>query len=95
MLNLNPFLNAADAGSGGGSASSGTGAPAPNTSAFQGGQQGSQGGSQGASAPVSLSDDTPITIDGKTTTWKEHRSANFVPKAEYDQVRNLTKQQIE
>jgi hypothetical protein len=91
MLNLNPFLNAADAGTGGGS-SQGTGAPPANTSGFT---QQSQGSSQGASAPVSLSDDTPILIDGKTTTWKEHRAANFVPKADYDNVRNLTKQQIE
>lgn len=95
MLNLNPFLNAADAGAGGGSSSQGAGSQG---GAQGGGSQGvgSQGsGSQGSVAPVSLSDDTPITVDGKTVSWKDYRSNNFVPRAEHDQVKNLTKQEIE
>ncbi len=80
----------ADAGAGGGGAAG-----------SQGGQQGSQqgqqgaGGGQGGGTPVALSDDTQFTVDGKTVSWKDYRATNFVPKADYDNVRNLTKQQIE
>ena len=37
----------------------------------------------------------PLTIDGKSTTWKEYREANFAPKSELENVRKLTRAEIE
>ena len=36
-----------------------------------------------------------ITRDGKTMTMKEFISSQYVPKSDYDNVRNLTRQEIE
>lgn len=99
MHNSNPFSVAPqsvssigeDAGSAGGQ---GGGAGAIGQSGQAGGGTGT-GAPGGGSGPVSLADDTPLVIDGKPTTWKEYRSSSFVPKAEFDNVRNLTRQEIE
>lgn len=82
-----------DTGAGGGQ----SGAGQQGSQGGGGSQFGSQGGggSQGASAPVAYSDDLQITRDGKTMTMKEFLSSQYVPKSEHEQVRNLTKQEIE
>ena len=76
-----PSFETVDGGGGGGAAAgsgSGAGGTAPGGAAA--------GAGSGGSAPVSLSDSTPITIEGKATTWGEYRQSNFVPKADYDGV---------
>lgn len=83
-----------DTGAGGGQSGAGGG------SGIQGGgdsfaARAGQQGSQGASAPVAYSDDMQITRDGKTMTMKEFLSSQYVPKSEYDNVKNLTKAEIE
>ena len=83
---------AVDGGAGGG------GQAGAGQSGSQGGQQGAGGGQGAAGAggtPVAYSDDMQITRDGKTMTMKDYIASNYVPKADYDNVRNLTKQQIE
>ena len=85
-----PSYQVLDSGASGASgANAGGGSPA----AAAGSQGAGSGG--GASSPVSLADDTPITVDGKQTTWKDYRTSQFVAKSDYDQVRNLTKQEIQ
>ncbi len=79
-----PLSQVLDGGTGGGAAGA-QGAPGGG-SALPG-----QGTPAGGGSPISLADDTPIMIDGKTTTWKAHREANFAPKSELDNVRNQTK----
>lgn len=93
MTNLNPFLQMADAAGGGGSqggSQQGTGA-----SGAGGGGFSQQGGSQGGSSAVALSDDTKFIVDGKEVSWKEHREANFAPKAEIENARKATRAEIE
>jgi hypothetical protein len=92
-----PLFEGADTGSGGGGGFGG-GAPAGGGSTGSQAASGfqSSGHGQGAApSPVSLSDDTPISHDGKTMTWKEYRAANYVPKSDYDNVRTLTRREIE
>ena len=92
MTTVNPFAapqmplsQVMDGGTGGGAAGA----------AGSSGQGGSQGGSPAgggpAISPVSLADDTPISHEGKTLTWKQYRESNFAPKSELDNVRNQTK----
>jgi hypothetical protein len=94
-----PLFEGADTGGGGGGGFTGPGAgggqggggfTGPGTQTGQGGGQ-----STGGSSPVSLSDDTQITHDGKTMSWKDYRSNNFVPKSDYDNVKQLTRREIE
>lgn len=65
----------------------------------QGGTQGSQGagqqgGSQGGASPISLSDDTPISHEGKTISWKEYRDSQYAPKSEVEKARQSMKAEI-
>lgn len=91
MLNLNPFLNTADAGGGGNSAAGSQGA---------GGQQGNQGaqsqgggtGSQSAAA-VAYADDLPISHEGKTMTMKEFIASRTA--GEVENARKMTRSEIE
>lgn len=93
MRNFNPFLNTADAGAGGGSQGAGGGqGPAGSQG---GGAGGSQAAGSGGGSPVAYSDDMQITRDGKTMTMKEFISSQYVPKADYDNVRQVTRQEIE
>ena len=84
-----PSFEQVDSGSGGGA-----GAGAGSGAAGAGSGQQSAGSSQ-VGAPISLADDTPLTIDGKTTTWKDYRTGNFVPKSEFENVRQATRSEIE
>jgi hypothetical protein len=90
-----PCFDQVDGAGGGGAAGSG-GSP---SGGFQPGQAGAAGGgiatSGGVGTPVALADDTPISVDGKTLTWKEYRSSQFVPKSDYDNVKQLTRREIE
>ena len=91
-----PSFDVVDGGGGGGAASGGAGG-----GGFQPSSQSANPhnagniGSQGASSPVSLADDTQIVHEGKTMTWKDYRTNNFVPKSEYDNVRQMTRKEIE
>lgn len=96
-----PLFEGADTGSGGGGGFGG-GAPAGGGSGQQSGgfQSNGAGGSgtnggAGASAPVAYSDDMQITRDGKTMTMKEFISSSYVPKSDYDNVKTLTRREIE
>ena len=97
MRDFNPFASSiqqpltqvVDGGSGGGA-----GAGSQGSGSGQGVSQGSPAGGGQAISPVSLADDTPLTIDGKTTTWKEYRESTFAPKSELDNVRKLTREEI-
>lgn len=73
-------LEAVDAGSGGGGTPSGGVAPSG------GGVAPGAAGGGVASAPVSLSDDTVVTLGGKTAPWKEHQQG-FVPRSDFDAER--------
>ena len=90
-----PSFDVVDGGGGGGAAAGGAGGSGFQPSSQAGNPHTNQGGSQAAPAPIALSDDTQISHDGKTMTWKEYRASQFVPKADYDNVRNLTRQEIE
>lgn len=101
MLNLNlasmpqgVSYEGTDAGSGAGGSGGGSqaGQQGGGQSSFSGQQSSS---SQGGSAPVAYSDDMQITRDGKTMTMKEFISSQYVPKSDYDNVKQLTRQEIE
>lgn len=65
MLNLNPFLNAAEGATGGGAPAGGA----------QGGMpSGQQGGGQPAAQVYSLSDDSRIKVGDKEYTWKDYQA---------------------
>jgi hypothetical protein len=98
MTQVNPFglvpqgvsYNAADAGASGAGAASG-GAAAPNGASAAGG---SSAGNGGGASPVSLADDTPVTIGGKTYPSFKEYSQGFVPRSEVDNARNLSQAEI-
>lgn len=73
-----PMTEGVDTGSGGG------GAAGASAAAGAGGTQPGAGGTGGgAAAPVALDDTTPITVDGKTTTYGEYRK-NFVSRSDFE-----------
>ena len=93
-----PLFEGADMGGGGGGSAPGNGGFAPSGPAGggNGSHQASNGSSsQGSSAPVAYSDDMQITRDGKTMTMKEFISSQYVPKSDYDNVKTLTRNEIE
>ena len=86
-----PLTQVVDGAAGGGAAGS---QGSQGSQGQQGGAQGSPASGGSAISPVSLADDTPITHDGKTMSWKEYREANFAPKSELENVRKLTREEI-
>jgi hypothetical protein len=100
MLQVNPFaivpqgvsFNAEAGASAGGAASSsaGTGASAGSAS----GASASGGGTGGGVSAVNLSDETPVTIGGKTYGSFKEYSSGYVPRSEYDSAKTATTDQI-
>lgn len=89
-----PLMNTADAGAGGGASGAGSGATGTSPGSSAGSQGASGAGGSGGVSAVSLADDTPVTIGGKTYgSFKEYQQG-YVPKSEYDNVRNLTQAEI-
>lgn len=94
MLNLNPSASVPQGvlREGVDTGGSGSGQQGQGSQGFQ--PSGSQSGSQGASAPVAYSDDMQITHEGKTMTMKDYVASKYVPKADYDNVKKLTQEEI-
>lgn len=102
MLQANPFatvpqgvsFNASDAGAAG---AGGTGTNGGGGQAAGSPGAGAAGGGTGAggSSPVNLSDETPVTIGGKTYgSFKEYNSG-FVPRSDYDSAKQLSSAEIQ